>query len=96
MKKRKFLCCECDKTFNSWQARDKHQAKAHPEPKTFVEQIEIFNDPHRLKIAGRLKLGDKIAFNKKGIITKIKRTEGETIAEVEIAVLENTWNEAKN
>jgi hypothetical protein len=91
-KKLRFSCWKCDARFISWQARDEHMKEAHQPPKKTEKKVIRENEYHRLVNGLSLNLGDKVHFDKDGVITKITITEGSSVAECEISVLKDSWS----
>ena len=89
--KREYKCWKCELSFISWQARNNHIETDHRPPKKTVEEPVRFGECHSLRGGSQLKVGDPITFHKKGVITKITRTEGSGDIEIEIVVIKDNY-----
>lgn len=97
-KKLRYGCWKCDEYFISWQKRNKHLEEDHKPLQKTIKKFVMENDSHSL-LNGRkynLKLGDKLIFTKRGVVTKITLTENSDTAEVECSLTENNWNRDEN
>ena len=90
-KKLRFACWKCNERFISYQKRDNHLVDDHKPPKKTEKKFIREGDPHNLIDGINLKLGDKVLFTKRGVITKITLTEGSNLANVEVSVLKDVW-----
>ena len=95
MKKKKkvlrYKCWKCDVAFISYRARYKHFSEDHKPPKKTEKKFIREGDPHNLINGINLKLGDKVVFTKRGVITNITLTEGNNLANVKVSVIEDIW-----
>ncbi|MFA5050984.1 MAG: hypothetical protein WC499_02615 [Patescibacteria group bacterium] len=95
-KKIKIKCPKCPREFNSKRGLASH-SRMHPyipptPPRKTVKNFIRTEEVHRLIAGTELKLGDKVEFIKKGVISKITLTENSNVAEVEISVTKDAWN----
>lgn len=95
MKKKKenlrFPCYKCTDSFVSWQARGRHIQNDHKPPKKVEKKFLREGEIHNLIGGTNLKLGDRVRFLKKGIVSKITVTEGSNVANIEVSVIKDTW-----
>lgn len=90
-KKLRFGCSKCAIRFSSWQRRDQHAQEFHKPPQKTEKRFIRTGESHNLINGLNLKLGDKVLFTKKGVITKITLTEGSNVASVEVSVIKDSW-----
>jgi hypothetical protein len=82
---------DCDLRFPSWQARDSHVRLGHPEPRKTVFEIKRFGESHSLLGGKNIKLGDRITFTRKAVVTKITTTEHSDDVQIEVAVITDVY-----
>ena len=92
-KTKRYGCYKCDERFISWQQRNRHLEDDHKPPMKTTIEMKRYGEYHKLIGGVHMEIGDLISFEKKGVITKITKTENSRDVEVEVAVISDVYNQ---